>query len=92
MPYAHGIGFAVPTNIAKTVVTELIQNGRVINRPWIGISYVKITRQLAQYYRLPTKEGVCSDNVATKARFLRPKSSDMFSLVIVVTPADKFGD
>ena len=58
MPYAHGIGFAVPTNIAKTVMTELIQNGRVINRPWIGISYVKITRQLAQDYRLPTTEGV----------------------------------
>jgi len=39
-------------------MTELIQNGRVINRPWIGISYVKITRQLAQYYRLPATEGV----------------------------------
>jgi serine protease Do len=58
MPYAHGIGFAVPINIAKSVVNDLIQNGRVINRPWIGISYVKITRQLAQYYRLPTTEGV----------------------------------
>ncbi len=58
MPYANGIGFAVPINIAKTVMTELIQNGRVINRPWIGISYVKITRQLAQYYRLPTSTGV----------------------------------
>ena len=58
MPYAHGIGFAVPINIAKSVMMELIQNGRVINRPWIGISYVKITRQLALYYRLPTTEGV----------------------------------
>jgi serine protease Do len=58
MPYAHGIGFAVPINIAKTVMKELILNGRVINRPWIGISYVKITRQLAYYYRLPTTEGV----------------------------------
>jgi serine protease Do len=58
MPYAHGIGFAVPINIAKSVMTELILNGRVINRPWIGISYVKITRQLSQYYRLPTTEGV----------------------------------
>jgi serine protease Do len=56
--YAHSIGFAVPTNIAKTVITELIQNERVINRPWIGISYEKITRQLAQYYKLPTIEGV----------------------------------
>ena len=58
LPYAHGIGFAVPINIAKTVMTELIQNGRVINRPWIGILYVKITEQLAQYYKLPTIEGV----------------------------------
>jgi S1-C subfamily serine protease len=58
MPYAHGIGFAVPISIAKSVMMELIQNGRVINRPWIGISYVKITRQLALYYRLPTTEGV----------------------------------
>ncbi len=63
MPYAHGIGFAVPINIAKSIVNELIQNGRVINRPWIGISYVKITRQLAQYYRLPTREGVLIANV-----------------------------
>ena len=38
MPYAQGIGFAVPTNIAKTIMKDLIQNGRVINRPWIGIS------------------------------------------------------
>jgi serine protease Do len=63
MPYAHGIGFAVPINIAKSVVNDLIQNGRVINRPWIGISYVKITKQLAQYYRLPTTEGVLIANV-----------------------------
>jgi serine protease Do len=63
MPYAHGIGFAVPVNIARSVMNELIQNGRVINRPWIGISYVKITRQLAQYYRSPTTEGVLIANV-----------------------------
>jgi len=63
MPYAHGIGFAVPINIAKTVMTELIQNGRIINRPWIGISYVKLTRQLAQYYRLPTANGALIEHV-----------------------------
>ena len=67
MPYAHGIGFAVPINIAKSVVNELIQNGRVVNRPWIGISYVKITRQLAQYYRLPSTEGVLIANVEPRS-------------------------
>src|SRR5215216_4359244 len=58
MPYAHGIGFAVPINIAKSIMDELIQNGRVTNRPWIGIASIKITAKLAQYYQLPVVEGV----------------------------------
>lgn len=58
MPYAHGIGFAVPINIAKSIMNELIENGRVTNRPWIGIASIKITRQLAHYYQLPVIEGI----------------------------------
>src|ERR671919_3094800 len=57
MPYAHGIGFAVPINMAKSIMSELIENGRVTNRPWIGIASIKITRQLAHYYQLPVIEG-----------------------------------
>jgi serine protease Do len=58
MPYAQGIGFAVPVNTAKAIMKDLIENGHVINRPWIGISAIRITRQLARYYKLPTSEGV----------------------------------
>src|SRR5918995_1387160 len=57
MPYSHGIGFAVPINMAKSIMSELIENGRVTNRPWIGIASIKITRQLAHYYQLPVTEG-----------------------------------
>src|SRR5918997_794479 len=57
MPYAQGIGFAVPINTAKSILKELIENGRVTNRPWIGIASIKITRQLAHYYQLPVTEG-----------------------------------
>ena len=83
MPYAYGIGFAVPTNIAKTVMTELIQNGRVINRPWIGISYVKITGQLAQYYRLPATEGVLIAQVEphSPADYARLRKGDIIEAV-----------
>ncbi len=56
IPYAHGIGFAVPVNTAKTILQELIKYGKV-NRPWLGISTIKITAQIARYYRLPTTEG-----------------------------------
>ena len=57
MPYAQGIGFAVPINAARAIMNDLIENGRVTNRPWIGIATMKITRQLSQYYRLPADEG-----------------------------------
>ncbi len=53
MPYAQGIGFAIPISVAKTIINDLIENGRVTNRPWLGISTLKITRQLAHYYGLP---------------------------------------
>ena len=56
IPYAHGIGFAVPVNTAKTILQELIQHGK-INRPWLGVSTVSITNRIARYYRLPTNEG-----------------------------------
>ena len=34
MPYAQGIGFAVPISTAKSILKELIEKGRV-SRPWI---------------------------------------------------------
>jgi serine protease Do len=57
MPYAQGIGFAIPVNTAKLILKDLIEKGRV-SRPWIGITSMKITRNLAKYYRLPLHEGV----------------------------------
>ena len=57
MPYAQGIGFAVPINVAKLIINDLIMNGRVTNRPWIGISTIKITSELANSYGLPTNQG-----------------------------------
>ncbi|HSL12695.1 MAG TPA: trypsin-like peptidase domain-containing protein [Nitrososphaeraceae archaeon] len=56
IPYAHGIGFAVPVNTAKTILQQLIKNGKV-NRPWLGITTIKINSRIAKYYRLPTNEG-----------------------------------
>jgi len=56
MPYGQGIGFAIPINMAKSILEDLIQNGKV-TRPWMGIAIVKLNRQLAQYYGLPITEG-----------------------------------
>lgn len=56
MPYAQGIGFAVPINTAKLILKELIEKGRV-TRPWIGVASMKVTPQLARYYGLRASEG-----------------------------------
>lgn len=56
MPYAQGIGFAVPINTAKLILKELIEKGKV-TRPWIGVASMKVTPQLARYYGLPASEG-----------------------------------
>ncbi len=56
IPFAQGIGFAIPVNLAKEVAEELIEHGKVI-RPWLGVSTADITPELAEAYAFPVKEG-----------------------------------
>ena len=56
MPYGQGIGFAIPINISKSILEDLIQNGKV-TRPWMGVATVKLDQQIARSYRLPITEG-----------------------------------
>jgi len=57
IPFAQGIGFAIPINTAKYVVEQLLEKGRVI-RPWLGITGLTVTKEVATYYNLPTRSGV----------------------------------
>ncbi len=57
IPYAQGVGFAIPINTIKKTVKQIIEKGRVI-RPWIGISGVSLTPAIAKRYSLPTNSGV----------------------------------
>ena len=56
MPYAQGIGFAVPVNTAKEILAELVEKGKV-TRPWIGIASVKLNPRLARYFGLQSSDG-----------------------------------
>lgn len=47
----EGIGFAIPSNIAKTIVDELIKNGKIV-RPYIGISGISLDDNMAKRYNL----------------------------------------
>ncbi len=50
IPYAQGIGFSIPINTVKNIVSQLLENGKVI-RPYIGISIQDLNRHLAEYLR-----------------------------------------
>ncbi len=56
IPYAQGMGFAIPINTVKRIAQEILESGRV-SRRWIGISGVDVTPQLARRYNLQTESG-----------------------------------
>ena len=57
-----GIGFAVPVDIAKKIVPDLISKGYV-SRPWLGISTMPLNRRIAQSFELPVNEGIIIGDV-----------------------------
>ena len=64
IPFAQGIGFAIPINSAKRCADEIVVHGKVI-RPWLGISGLTLTREIASYYGLPIERGVLINQVVS---------------------------
>lgn len=56
IPFAQGVGFAIPINQAKEIADELIAHGKVI-RPWLGLTTIDVNPDVADYYRLSVKAG-----------------------------------
>ncbi len=54
---AEGLGFAIPSNTAKLISQQIIENG-AFSRPVLGIRWAEITARMARAYRLPTEYGV----------------------------------
>jgi putative serine protease PepD len=52
-----GVGFAIPVDTVRRVVTSIIEKGYYAH-PWLGISALSITSDLAGYLKLPVERGV----------------------------------
>lgn len=70
-----GIGFAIPSNMAKSVMTSLIKHGKVV-RGWMGVSIQEVTPELAKEFGVPEGRGalvadVIEDGPAAKAKLER---------------------
>jgi len=57
-----GIGFAVPTNMAKFVVAQLAEHGRVV-RGWLGVTIQPLTADLAKTFGLSGLDGAVVSSV-----------------------------
>jgi len=51
-----GIGFAIPINMVKRVVDQLVDKGKVV-RGWLGVSLQPLSAELADSLGVPGKQG-----------------------------------
>lgn len=70
-----GIGFAIPSDMAKTVMDSIIKHGKVV-RGWLGVSIQNLTPELAKSLGIKETEGALiagieSQSPADKAGFKR---------------------
>jgi S1-C subfamily serine protease len=52
-----GIGFAVPVNTVREVVSQIIDKGKV-EHPFLGVSTQAIDEEIADVFNLPVKKGI----------------------------------
>ncbi|MCX8162412.1 MAG: trypsin-like peptidase domain-containing protein [Candidatus Bathyarchaeota archaeon] len=57
IPFAQGIGFAIPSDRVRRIAEEIIIYGRV-RRGWLGIVGVTLDRRIARYYGVNIDRGM----------------------------------
>ncbi len=63
IPYAQGIGFAIPINSAKACTSDIMTE-ETSRRPWLGVVGLTLTEDIARYYGFPVGHGVLVTKVA----------------------------
>ena len=63
--FAQGIGFAIPSNMARQVIEQLMAKGRVA-RGWLGVGIQPLTSDLAKKFGVAEGEGVLVNEVFDK--------------------------
>jgi serine protease Do len=53
----QGIGFAIPVNLARGIISQLKSSGEV-TRGWLGVGIQDLTQELKQYYEIEGDAGV----------------------------------
>jgi serine protease Do len=62
----QGIGFAIPVNMAKNIITQLKEKGKV-TRGWLGVAIQSLTPELAQSFGLDRETGAIVTDVTRES-------------------------
>ncbi|MGA8709717.1 MAG: S1C family serine protease [Thermoplasmata archaeon] len=66
VPFAQGVGFALPIHAVARIADELRRKGRVV-RPWIGVMVAELGPDLARQYSLPAWSGLLVAEVVARS-------------------------
>ncbi|MEP9356576.1 Do family serine endopeptidase [Xanthobacter sp. KR7-65] len=61
---SHGIGFAIPVNMARVVIEQAKSGSKSVRRPWLGARLQRVTPDIAESLGLPRPTGVLVQSVA----------------------------
>jgi serine protease Do len=88
----QGIGFAIPSSMAKIVMDNLIKKGKVV-RGWLGVSIQPVTPDIAKQFGIKDEKGalvgdVVEDGPAEKADIRRGDVIIEYEGQVVDDPSD----
>lgn len=66
VPFAQGVGFAIPFQAVSRIASELRRHGRV-SRPWVGVSVAELVPALSREHGLEPRSGLLVAEVASRS-------------------------
>lgn len=66
IPFAQGVGFAIPIQAVARVADELRTKGRIV-RPWMGVTVAELRPEIASRYSLEANSGLLVGEVVARS-------------------------
>ena len=76
----ENIGFAIPINDVKDIITDIMEHGYVI-RPYMGVTVATVTEEYAQYFGWPSGAHVNDVEVGSCAETAGIKKGDIITML-----------